>query len=302
MKGTLVTERTSEILQMFAPVEGFNYVYYGQIRNGKTYAATCDILDLLKQGEVVYANWDIDFSGFDQREHWFIVLIKLLTGKKYFYKFNKDNFHYIDTRSLNSLSENELIKFLNKLVGVHLFLDEAQWIFNSHARTDDIEKRKLILEGGHYCRSLNVITQRPVNILKDVRSQIHVWYKCVKRLSFGKIILFARFEFQEMKDDLPDEENPTGRPKHYFGRAKIFNAYNTHARRSEDAIVEIAKFEVYELSAFDKIKLLASRFVPRVVKQTFGRRIKRRTNVVHPRIKENKSSKKWRLLDIKKNR
>jgi len=48
---------------------------------------------------------------------------------------------------------------------------------------DAIAKRRLILHGGHYCRTLNIVTQRPMNIFKDIRSQINFFIvvkKCFK--------------------------------------------------------------------------------------------------------------------------
>ena len=53
--GEKVTEPTQDILDFFAPLEGDNCLYFGRVRNGKTYSATADILDLLKRGEIVYA-------------------------------------------------------------------------------------------------------------------------------------------------------------------------------------------------------------------------------------------------------
>jgi len=227
----LVQQRTSEILNFFSPVEGINTVYYGRVRNGKTYAATCDILDLLKRGEIVYANWNIDFSGFDQRDSFGIAVMKLFFGRKFFYNFSKGNFHYFSPDDID-------IPFLGRLVGVHVFIDEGQWIFNSHIRDPEPEKRKLILHGGHYCRTLNIITQRPTNIFKDIRSQISIWYKCEKRFHIGSFILFQRHEIQDMKEDIPDEEVESGRPKTYIGDPKIFASYNTHGMRADDAIVQ----------------------------------------------------------------
>lgn len=254
--GTLITEPVQEILDRFIPVEGQVSCYYGRIRNGKTYSATADIIDLLEQGEVVYANWYVDFSGFDQRQSFFVVLLKLFFGQKYFYKFDKSNFHYFDP-------DNPDIGMLGSLVNVHIFVDEGQWIFNSHTKDHDPEKRKLILHNGHYCRSLNIVTQRPVNIFKDIRSQVHVWFKCEKRLQFGSFIVFQRTAFEDMINDLPDEEMPSGRPKIYVAKSKVLNAYSTHARRSEDAIEEFPAFEVYSTTWFERLKLLFSFFTPR---------------------------------------
>lgn len=253
--GTLQEQISSEIYELFQPIEGTNNVYYGKVRNGKTYAATCDILELLRRGEIVYANWDINFEGFDERNDFQTVFFKFLLRKKYFYEFDKANFHYFHPDSID-------IKLLGSLVGVHVFIDEGQWIFNSHIRNPDPEARKLILHGGHYCRSLNVITQRPQNIFLDIRSQINVWYKCEKRFSFGRWILFQRWHIEDMKDNLPDDEAPEGRPKTYWGDEKVFAMYNTHGMRAKDAISEPPKLRVFETSFWDRVKLVLSFFVP----------------------------------------
>lgn len=268
-KGTVQQEITQEIITLFTPVEGVNTVYYGKVRNGKTYSATSDILELLRRGEVVYANWDINFDGFDERDSFSVILVKFLFGRKYFFKFLKENFHYMSPDDLIQMKAgNEMsIEYLSHLVGVHLFIDEGQWIFNSHVRdkADDpeaIAKRRLILHGGHYCRSLNVITQRPVNLFKDVRSQINIWYKCSKRLQFGNIILFMRETIEDMKDDIPDEEM-VQKTKHYWGSKKIYNSYNTHAMRSKDAIDDMAKIEVYSTTFVQRLVMLLGAVVPR---------------------------------------
>jgi hypothetical protein len=263
--GTLQTNATAEIIELFTPVEGVNTVYYGKVRNGKTYSATCDILELLRRGEVVYANWEINFDDFDERENTGIVIMKFLFGKKYFFKYKKENFHYFSPDDID-------VEFLSHLVGVHLFIDEGQWIFNSHVRENAsdpvaIAKRRLILHGGHYCRTLNVITQRPVNLFKDIRSQINIWYKCSKRLKIGNFIIFMRETIEDMKDDIPDEEVVQS-TKHYVGDKKIFKAYNTHAMRSKDAIDEMAKIEIYRTTFAQRLFLLARAVLPFVGRHT----------------------------------
>lgn len=293
-QGTLIEEKTAEIYDIFNPVEGFNAVYYGKIRNGKTYSATSDILDLLEQGEIVYANWEIDFKGFDERQSFFRVLLKTVFGKPYFYNFKAENFHYLDQNSPTFITD------INKLVGVHLFIDEGQWIFNSHLKTDDVEKRRLVLEGGHYCRSLNVITQRPTNILKDVRSQVHIWYKCEKVLHIGKLLRFVRWSIEDMKDDLPiDPADMEKKPpsKAYWANKRVYNAYNTHGRRSKDAIELLPEFDVYRYTLLDKLNLLLYMLIPT--------RYKGRGTLKRPRPKpiktvdETKNPPKYNLRDLK---
>jgi len=247
------TEEFSEIMKMFVPVEGQVSFYYGRIRNGKTYAATADILDLLKRGEIVYANWMVKFDGFDERDSFKHVLVKSFFGRKDFFYYSPENFHYFHPDDID-------VALLGKLVNVHIFIDEGQWIFNSHVRNPDEEKRKLILHNGHYCRSLNIISQRPSNVFKDMRSQVNVWYKCEKRLSFP-FLLFERTTYEDMKEDMPDEENPSGH-KIYFAKKEVYEAYNTHAMRGTDAIDEPVAFNAYETSLMDRLYLLISFMVP----------------------------------------
>jgi len=247
------TEEFTQLMKMFVPVEGQVSFYYGRIRNGKTYAATADILDLLKRGEVVYANWMVKFDGFDERDSFKHVLVKSLFGRKDFFYYSPENFHYFHPDDID-------VAHLGKLVNVHIFIDEGQWIFNSHVRNPDEEKRKLILHNGHYCRSLNIISQRPTNVFKDMRSQVNVWYKCEKRLGFP-FLLFERTTYEDMKEDMPDEENPSGH-KIYFAKKEVYEAYNTHAMRGVDAIDEPIEFEAYETSTLERVYLLTSFLVP----------------------------------------
>lgn len=246
-------EKTQQIMAMFAPIEGVITCYYGKVRNGKTYSATADILDLLNRGEVVFANWEVQWQGYDQRKNKLLVFLKMLTGQNYFFQYKKDNFHYFSPE----LSPQETVRLLNKLVGVHIFIDEGQWVLNSHVRNPDIEAQKLILTNGHYCRSLNIITQRPSNVFVDMRSQVNIWHKCVK--VWLKPLRFVRYDIEDMKDNLPDENEEKMQKyprKAYWARKKVYMAYNTHVFRSQDAKLEVSSFKVYNVPLLDKIKLL----------------------------------------------
>src|SRR5690349_7765902 len=103
---------TEEILDLFAPVDGTINFYYGRIGGGKSYAATADILELLKHGEVVYANWKIDWQGFDQRKSFVALFMKTFFFRHLFFSYPKENFHYIDEESFKT--PEDLITFLGK--------------------------------------------------------------------------------------------------------------------------------------------------------------------------------------------
>lgn len=289
-----IEKTTQEIFDLFNPVEGFNTVYYGKIGNGKTRNATADIIELCNRGEVVYANWNIDIKDYDELSDKRVAWAKFLGGVKYFYKFKKENFHYFDPQDLVDSTGQVNIHFLSRLVGVHIFIDEGQWVFNSLERydphdSDMVAKLKLVLHGRHYCRSLNIITQRPSNISKNMRSQVAVWYRCVKKLDMWGFMIFQRWAIQDMKDDLPvefvtdvDKEGktirnvPNGDVKNYFVNKRndvIFPAYNTHAMRAKDAIVEVPKFDVYETDFKGRLGLLMTLSFPkaeRLIRSAFG--------------------------------
>jgi len=253
--GTIHQQRNEEILDLFRAVEGRNAFYYGQVGNGKTSTATADIIELLNRGEIVWANWEVKWDGYDERDSFGRVLLKLFFGKKTFFSFKKENFTYFHPDKLD-------IAVLGKLVNVHIFIDEGQWIFNSHDRTDDPDKRKLILHGRHYCRSLNILSQRPSNVFKDMRSQIHVWYKCEKVLGYP-VLLFRKTEYQDMKDDLPNEDDELVVSRRlYFMSQQVQSSYDTHAMRAEDAVEPVSAFDTIDTTFADRVRLLWSHLFP----------------------------------------
>jgi hypothetical protein len=245
------------VIRNFGTIEGFNSVYYGKIRNGKTSSAVRDMLELLDRGEIVVSNIALRWQGFDEYSSPKIRWVRWLSGRTDFYKYEKSNFVYIQPQDLIDNKGDFTMSVLNKMVGVHFFFDEAQWILNSMEKysPDDplmVDKLKLVLHGGHYCRSLNIITQRPSNITKNVRSQIHIWYRCEKRLDIGNYMIIQKWTIEDMKDDLPVEyvekrdkdgeiiqkRVPAGKCKSYFinkRHDKAFKMYDTHAMRSSDA-------------------------------------------------------------------
>jgi hypothetical protein len=115
-----------------------------------------------------------------------------------------------------------------------------------------------------------VITQRPTNVLKDIRSQIHIWHLCEKIFSMGNWVWFGRFTTEEMKDDLPvhrDEKGKLiGKRKVYFGSKRIFDAYNTHAFRDPTAEIRRASFEVYQYNRFQLLGFALRSFFRRPVR------------------------------------
>lgn len=194
----------NDLLDAFTASEGSINMYYGLIGNGKTYAATSDIIDLLKQGKVVYANWRIIVDDFDDRESFFMLFMNLVLFRKRFYKIPcAQNLHFFDPESFNSTTE--LVEWLSKLNDCHIFFDEGQDMFDSYEGTKFSKaKRRLILHTRHYHRTLNIISQRPTAIQVSARGNVNRFYKCVKLASWPWP-RFARYEFQEMSGETVNE-------------------------------------------------------------------------------------------------
>jgi len=114
----------NDLVDVFKASEGSINMYYGKIGNGKSYSATSDILDLLKQGKVVYANWKMVVSDFDDRKSIFLILINILLFRKRFYLIPcEKNLHYFDPETFNSTGE--LVEWLSGLNDCHIFFDEG---------------------------------------------------------------------------------------------------------------------------------------------------------------------------------
>ena len=264
--GQKVTD-LNELIEVFSASEGSINLYYGLIGNGKTYNATADIIELLKQGKVVYANWHIIVDDFDDRDSFLLTFRNFLFGIKRYYRIPcKENLHFFDAddemtwkitdvvtgqdRYFNSITE-----FLSNLNDCHIFFDEGQDMFDSYEGTKFAKaKRRLILHTRHYHRTLNIITQRPTAIQVSARGNVNRFYKCVKIASWPWV-RFARYEFQEMSGETVDETVDPISVKRYFASSKVFKAYNTDYL--SQGIVKSQKvfFEAFDLSFRDRWKV-----------------------------------------------
>jgi len=237
-----------ELIDLFEPAEGSVNMYYGRIGNGKTYSATADILDLLSLGRVVYCNWHINFEGFDEREHFLIVLMKTVFFKKHFFKFPKENLHYFSPDDVD-------IEFLSSINDADVFIDEGQWIFDSYEQTRFSKaKRKLILHTRHMNRSLNIISQRTQAIQVTARGQINRFFKCTKKMNWP-FLVFQREEFQDMVNNDVDETQRVS-AKVYFAKKRVLNAYNSKYLRGGVAKSQEVYFSAYRINTVKKLGLL----------------------------------------------
>lgn len=241
-----------ELLDLFEPDEGAVNMYYGRIGNGKTYAATADILDLLKRGQVVYCNWHIEWNGYDQRQSFAWSIMNLIFFRKRFYYFPKENLHYFSP-------DDVTIEWLSTLNDCNIFIDEGQWIFDSYEGTRfSKEKRRLILHTRHLNRSLNIISQRTQAIQVTARGQVNRFYKCEKRLTWPWLI-FARYEYQDMNGEDVDETEPQS-TKVYFAKSEVLNAYDTQYLRNGVERSQEVWFEAYDLGFWARVSNVIHKF------------------------------------------
>jgi len=262
---------TIELIETFAAGEGSINLYYGLIGNGKTYNATADILDLLSQGFVIYANWRIIVSDYDERQDIGKLISKTLFFKKRFYKIPQEkNLHYFDagaepddpkakcqcgkTHAFRSMPA--LVEWLSSLNDCEIFFDEGQDMFDSYEGTNFSKiKRRMILHTRHYHRTLNIITQRPTAIQVSARGNVNRFYKCVK-IATWPWPRFARYEFQEMSKETVDEEQEPISTKTYWASSRVFKAYNTSYLAQGIPKSQAVHVEGFELTIVEKIKAL----------------------------------------------
>ncbi len=207
------------IRDLFQAEEGSIIQYYGRIGQGKTYNATADILDDLRRGQSVYANWQLQWDGFDERESLGRLSLNWITFSKRFYKFKKENFHYLPI-------DEDFMDIFETLTDCKVYLDEGHIIFDSYQTTKfSMKKRTAILHTRHFNRSIVIISQRPTAVHVSARANVNIFYKCEKLMSWP-FLIFRRTEFQDMTGETVDDTKPLSR-KWYFADKQVLNAYNS---------------------------------------------------------------------------
>jgi len=186
--------------------EAFIDLIYGKIRQGKTYTGTAMVWQLLRQGNVVYASWPIEFDGYDERKVWYYRVLKFLGLKKTFLVIPKENLHYFN---YIGMSHEEFFDYFRSKTDCVFVIDEAQRHLDSYIGTKlSIEDRMDIFVTGHKNRAIKLITQRPMQIPTALRGNIARYYKIEKTFDGWWIIppYFHMTEFQDLQTDgIPDE-------------------------------------------------------------------------------------------------
>lgn len=231
-----------DLIDEFPIGEAFVDCIYGKIRQGKTYTATALIWSLLREGNVVYANWPVNFDGYNERDYWYYRLMGILGLKKNFLVVPKEN---LKTFDLYAMNVEEFFDWFKNLTDCVVVIDEAQLVFDSYLKTlMDKGHRMTLFATGHFNRALKVVTQRPMQLHTSIRGNIARYYK-VEKIFEGRWIIPMRFkltEFQELRttDAVPNEDiDENGEYIHaesikrFWLKKKIANSFDTKYLRGD---------------------------------------------------------------------
>lgn len=251
--------RSIELLDLFPASEGMITQYYGRIGSGKTYAATSDILRLLRRGQVVYANWKLNYGGFDETRsmpHIFLGLI--FPWRKRFFRFPKENLHYLPV-------DKDFHAKLAKITDAHIFLDEGHTAFDSYEMARmPLERRMSILHTRHFDRSIHIISQRPTAVHVVMRANVNIFYKCERLRDFLWIPRFRRTEYQDLIAETVDEAPEKAvSVRHYWGNQSIFEAYNSKYLRGQIEASQKVLFSAYDTSYVQRLALFWRYYFPK---------------------------------------
>lgn len=244
-----IVER-NEALEFFVPDEGELLLVYGGIGQGKTTLATQMVLDDLCRGQVVYTTWHIDWSGFDERDSFKHLLMKFVFWRKRYYKFNKENWHYLD------VTKDDIWDKLSTLNNCKLYFDDViVQLFDSYEGTKFAKKkRQWAFTTRHYDRSIILVTQRPSQVQVALRSQVNRFYKCVKKMSWPFLVL-SRYEYQDMVDENVNETKEPNSVKTYIPSKSLLRAFRSKSLRAEGIEPVLPQLEAWDYSFFGRIGL-----------------------------------------------
>jgi len=140
-------------------------------------------------------------------------------------------------------------------VDCHLFVDEGWWLLPSMDKIS-MEELTFILSTRHMSRTINIISQRTMNIAKTARGMVNRYYKC-ERKNIPFFLYFKRTEFQQMADENVDEnEDNIVSLKVYRARSKVLNIYNSKYLRSAFIQSQKLYIQAYQLTAKERLRAL----------------------------------------------
>lgn len=268
--GTRVID-IGELVDVFEAQEGEIHQIIGKTGNGKTYEGTRRALELLKQGCVVYTTWQLILPEFyDEREDKQKLFWNTLFLRKRFYKFDyKNNWHFLD------IDRPDLIEFVSGLTDCTVFLDEGQDIFDSRERISK-PSRKSLTRTRHMRKTLIIISQRAQAVDITARANVTYFFKCVKNIAwfwpFKAHFKVYRTEEQDQSNYPVWEDLTTGWEAEIwhsgFARKEVYNSYNSWYLRAGIPKSQEVRFEAFDLTVMQKIKLFFTRVKKEEIKMS----------------------------------
>lgn len=242
------------IYDKFCPPEGEIHMVAGEPGAGKTYLATKWILDDLRKGIPVYANWKINFEGIDERRSKTQLFFSIIMPwRKEFFVFDKKNFHYLDPLTVSAAE-------LKKIVDAKLYIDEGQFLLSSYKGTSiDQDSVELVVLTRHCFRTLTILSQRFNAVHIHARNNVHRYFKCDKVLSWP-LIVFRVTEYRKLRAGEVDEEESAG-TKLSIGSKEVYTAYDSHYMRTLDAKAD-QHVTGYVLTYWERIRLFLDALRP----------------------------------------
>jgi len=201
------------------------YCYFGRLGQGKTYAMVRDLIRALDGGAIVYASFQLNWSGYDERRNVFKIFLAAVGLKREFLEYPASNARFLPVSekwheefgALKGSREHPII----------VAVDEAPVLFDSYQMAKmPLYQRININQTRKFFRSVWYTAQRPSAVHVVMRAMTNVFYRCEKWNILGGTF-FARDEFDLGADDAPDFENRLSR-KLYLASKRFFDAYNTY--------------------------------------------------------------------------
>lgn len=232
-----------DLFEILPPLEGEINIVYGRIGSGKTSRGTLNIWRELKDGNIIAANWKIDWQGYDEIADRWKRFLGYAGVKKVFYNFPRENFHHWNfaNQTYDGKFCLPFVDQLTSLTDISIHLDEGHIPFDSYEATRmDEKKRSAVFAMRHFNRRLTVYTQRANSVHVNLRGNSNRFYKCEKLLDFTipffkkRIIRFMVTEFQDLKGGEIDETkdidgdyiNAVSQTK-YYGSEKLFSKFDS---------------------------------------------------------------------------
>jgi hypothetical protein len=245
----------TQLVDVFKAQEGEIQQLIGGIGQGKTYEATRMALELLKQGKVVYTNWQLSLPDvYDQRKSFWHIFWNTIFFRKRFYVIDfKKNWHYYD------MDMDDIVGYISSLTDCTVFCDEGQDLFDSYEGTSmSKKKRKSLTRTRHLRKTLVIVSQRAQAIAVTARANVNVFLK-TEKVQFPFLPPLFKIRATEEMDNtnFPIWDNAKVISSH-FARKAIFNSYNSWYLNNGIPISQKVYFDAWDFTLKGKIMLLFS--------------------------------------------